>query len=163
MKYIAVRDINAGDQIFLSYCNSGLPAEERRKLLETYGFLCQCAACVNATPESDKLRGGIRRKGCRTRSRKTSDVGGSEIQRSFVGSLAQAGERRCEGGPGRFPYLLRIILDGYVQLKNQKKTEEYRCIVICSSTSCSIHVISGFNLRPNVYSGGRPCRVPAHQ
>ena len=30
--------------------------ERRRQLLETYGFVCRCKACVNATPESDKLR-----------------------------------------------------------------------------------------------------------
>ena len=51
-------DIEPRQQLF--YCYRGLKRpvrEQRRQLLDSYvyGFVYQCEACVNATPESDKL------------------------------------------------------------------------------------------------------------
>ena len=56
LRVIALRDINAGDQLFYCYCQLDRSVKERRRQLATYGFVCQCKACVNATPETDKLR-----------------------------------------------------------------------------------------------------------
>ncbi|KAF8961403.1 hypothetical protein BDZ97DRAFT_2060107 [Flammula alnicola] len=44
LQFTASRDIKAGEQMFYSYCG-------------VYpGVICECSACVNATPETDKLR-----------------------------------------------------------------------------------------------------------
>ncbi|KIM38871.1 hypothetical protein M413DRAFT_75533 [Hebeloma cylindrosporum] len=58
MLYFAMRDIKAGEQLFYSYCPGERSASERKALLETsYGIeQCICAACINATPETDALR-----------------------------------------------------------------------------------------------------------
>jgi len=56
LQIISERDINAGGQLFYCYCQPDRSVKERRRQLATYGFVCRCSACVNATPESDKLR-----------------------------------------------------------------------------------------------------------
>jgi SET domain-containing protein len=56
MQYYAIRDIKAGDQLFYSYCLAGGSQAERQAELLSYGFVCKCAACVDATPETDELR-----------------------------------------------------------------------------------------------------------
>ena len=56
LRVIALREIKAGEQLFYCYCSPNESVKKRRKQLATYGFECQCKACTNATPESDKLR-----------------------------------------------------------------------------------------------------------
>lgn len=53
---IAARDIEAGEQLFVSYCQLHRTKAERQTDLAPYGFSCNCPACVNATPATDKLR-----------------------------------------------------------------------------------------------------------
>ncbi len=57
VQVVATRNIEAGQQLFFCYRELKRSAKERqRQLLAMYGFVCQCKACVNATPESDKLQ-----------------------------------------------------------------------------------------------------------
>ena len=56
LRVITLREIKAGKQLFYCYCSLNESVKKRRKQLATYGFECQCKACTNATPESDKLR-----------------------------------------------------------------------------------------------------------
>jgi hypothetical protein len=56
MQFHAIRDIKAGDQLFFSYCSARGSVAERSAKLAPYGFVCKCPACINATPETDKLR-----------------------------------------------------------------------------------------------------------
>lgn len=57
IQIIAKRNIEAGQQLFGSYCGIFQSTKERRsQLLTMFNFACQCKACVNTTPESDKLR-----------------------------------------------------------------------------------------------------------
>ncbi|KAJ2935604.1 hypothetical protein H1R20_g1491, partial [Candolleomyces eurysporus] len=56
MRFTALRDIKAGSQIHVAYTSITDSKAERQKALEPYGFECTCRACVNATPQSDKLR-----------------------------------------------------------------------------------------------------------
>jgi len=57
LQFCAARDIKAGEQLFYSYCDVGEPVAVRRQELQSrYGFVCDCPACVNATPETDLLR-----------------------------------------------------------------------------------------------------------
>ena len=55
MQFYAVRDIKAGEQLFYSYCRPTNLAQ-RKAELAPYDFICQCPACLNATPETDELR-----------------------------------------------------------------------------------------------------------
>jgi len=53
---MASRDIKAGEQLFYTYCDVLSTAAERKLSLARYGINCTCAACANATPETDALR-----------------------------------------------------------------------------------------------------------
>ncbi|RXW13218.1 hypothetical protein EST38_g12633 [Candolleomyces aberdarensis] len=56
MRFTALRDIKKGSQIFTGYTSPSATKAERQKALAPYGFECTCRACVNATPQTDKLR-----------------------------------------------------------------------------------------------------------
>ncbi|KAJ2929301.1 hypothetical protein H1R20_g7791, partial [Candolleomyces eurysporus] len=56
MRFTAVRDIKKGSQIYTTYTYPNSTKAERQKALIPYGFECTCRACVNATPQTDKLR-----------------------------------------------------------------------------------------------------------
>ena len=56
LQFHALRDIKAGEEIFVSYTDVDAPVAERRERLAPYGFTCVCTACSCATPESDKFR-----------------------------------------------------------------------------------------------------------
>jgi len=56
MQFYAIRDIKAGEQLFYTYCSARSSVADRQTELAPYGFVCKCPACVNATPETDKLR-----------------------------------------------------------------------------------------------------------
>lgn len=58
MIFFAIRDVKAGEQLFYLYCSPEKSASERMAVLAPgYGITqCICAACVNATPETDALR-----------------------------------------------------------------------------------------------------------
>jgi SET domain-containing protein len=52
---IARRDIEAGEELFISYVNPELPLERRRQQLMEWGFgKCTCSRCV--TEEQDPAR-----------------------------------------------------------------------------------------------------------
>ena len=52
---IARRDIEAGEELFISYVNPELPLEQRRQQLMEWGFgKCTCTRCV--TEERDPTR-----------------------------------------------------------------------------------------------------------
>ncbi|KAF9553766.1 SET domain-containing protein [Agrocybe pediades] len=56
LPFVAKRDIPSGEQLSYSYCYMDQSAADRQAELAPYGFSCTCPSCVNATPESDKLR-----------------------------------------------------------------------------------------------------------
>jgi hypothetical protein len=57
MCFIARRDIKAGSQIFTTYTGTLQAKAIRQASLEPYGITeCKCRACVNHTPQSDKMR-----------------------------------------------------------------------------------------------------------
>ncbi|CAO2824445.1 unnamed protein product [Amaranthus hypochondriacus] len=43
---VALRPIQVGDEVTISYIDEDLPYEERQKLLADYGFRCKCAKCI---------------------------------------------------------------------------------------------------------------------
>ncbi|KAF5331659.1 hypothetical protein D9611_007632 [Ephemerocybe angulata] len=56
LSYTAMRDIKAGDQIYLSYVPATATRTHRRQGFGRYKFVCRCSACTDATQETDKLR-----------------------------------------------------------------------------------------------------------
>jgi len=57
MVFMASRDIKSGEQLFYSYCGLEQSASDRKAELAPYGITqCICAACANATPETDPIR-----------------------------------------------------------------------------------------------------------
>ncbi|KAK3314330.1 hypothetical protein B0H66DRAFT_483703 [Apodospora peruviana] len=78
MTIVAARDIEPGEEITISYIDTGLPYSERQETLHTiWGFNCTCSLC-SAPPEA----------------RKASDARRTEIQilKEKVIRLAQRGE-----------------------------------------------------------------------
>ncbi|KAF8963505.1 hypothetical protein BDZ97DRAFT_1820238, partial [Flammula alnicola] len=56
LQFKASKDIKYGEQLFYSYCEVHQGVAARRLKLAPYGIICECSACVNATPETDKFR-----------------------------------------------------------------------------------------------------------
>jgi len=50
---VASRDIRAGEEITFNYCYGMNRESSKRKLVETYGFRCQCTACKNRSIDHD--------------------------------------------------------------------------------------------------------------
>lgn len=43
----AARDIDRGEELFISYIDANMPYEQRQQRLQfAYGFVCQCALCT---------------------------------------------------------------------------------------------------------------------
>ena len=55
LQFTAVKDIKAGEQLFYSYTPQDVSAQTRQRNLAPYGIVCECYACINGTPESDRL------------------------------------------------------------------------------------------------------------
>ena len=55
-QFIAAHDIKAGKELYCPYINLGRTKAERQTDLASYGFSCNCSACINATPTTDELR-----------------------------------------------------------------------------------------------------------
>ena len=62
VQYYALRDIKAGDQLVNPYCLTDRSRAQRQADLTSYGFVCKCPGCLNATPETDKLRTTFKRR-----------------------------------------------------------------------------------------------------
>ena len=43
----AARDIDRGEELFISYIDADMPFEQRQQRLQfAYGFVCKCARCT---------------------------------------------------------------------------------------------------------------------
>jgi len=128
LQVIAERDIKSGSQLFYCYCQPDRSVKERQRQLATYGFVCICKACVNATPESDKLREEME-----DRIEKIGD----EYEEMFANPLFNIRsldplvklekdiikEGLDFGTP--FMNLLYFIMKGYIKLGDSKKWEYF--------------------------------------
>jgi hypothetical protein len=58
VNYTAKRDIEQGEEITIGYCGSPSDpvAVRRAGLLNTYGFICQCAKCVSDEKEEERKK-----------------------------------------------------------------------------------------------------------
>ena len=50
---VALTDICEGEELCISYINSDAPLEDRKELIQNYGFVCSCAKCVAEERKKD--------------------------------------------------------------------------------------------------------------
>jgi len=127
LQAIAMRDIEADQQLFYCYRELYRSAKERRRqLLEAYRFVCQCKACVNATPESDKLREEMN-----DRIQKIMDdvpVIFANLNNRSLNPLLKLEKEIVKEGldfDQKYINLLMTILHAYKRLNNIPKQKEY--------------------------------------
>ena len=54
--FVAARDIDASEELCISYIDNSVNVTERQELLKlAYGFTCRCQACVEDVQKSDPL------------------------------------------------------------------------------------------------------------
>ncbi|KAJ2923994.1 hypothetical protein H1R20_g13105, partial [Candolleomyces eurysporus] len=129
MRFTATRDIKAGSQIFTSYTSINKTKAERQVELEPYGIQCTCRACINATPQSDKLR-----KVCKTMianwKKQCTEVWVKDpnLKESVLKPILETKRRMEEEGldDAQTDYysLYEIMLRVYKRVGNEKKAKE---------------------------------------
>jgi hypothetical protein len=120
---IAERDIKTGEQLFYCYCEPNRSVKERRRQLATYGFVCQCKACVNATPESDKLREEMEDRIQKIVNEKEEMFANPRFNTRSLDPLLKLEKGIVREGldfRNKFTNLIYVILEGYVKLKNRE-------------------------------------------
>ena len=128
LQVIARRDVKAGEQLFHSYCELYQSVKERRRQLAAYGFECQCQACVNATPESDRLRKEMEDRIQKITDGKEEMFANPQFNIRSLDPLLELEKKIVEEGLAfgdRFTSLIRVILQACVKLKNRPKHIEY--------------------------------------
>ena len=128
LQVIALRDIKAGEQLFHCYCQENRSVKERRRQLATYGFECQCKACVNATPESDKLREEMDDRLQKIIEGKEEMFANPQFNVRSLDPLLKFEKDIVKEGldfKPKFVNLLSIIMEAYREFKNTAKTREY--------------------------------------
>jgi hypothetical protein len=135
-QFVAARDIKAGEELYCAYIDLARTKAERQTDLAPYGFSCNCSACVNATPATDKLRKTFKDQVSRLEARKNQQ----ELMADVVASgKLLAAEMVAEGLDITFDFfsLLLVILVAGTKLgrradnlKCQQRIQEY----------CKIHV-----------------------
>ncbi|KAF4612727.1 hypothetical protein D9613_011818 [Agrocybe pediades] len=108
MSFFAKRDIPSGEQLSYSYCYLGQSAAARQAELAPYGFSCTCPSCVNATPESDKLRTEYEQRIMATAISVARGVANKATFVSLVDLKKQLIEEGLDGTEG-YPRLLQVI------------------------------------------------------
>jgi len=130
LQVITRRDVEAGDQLFHCYCDPYQPVKERRRqLAEGYSFKCQCKACVEATPETDKLRKEMEGNIQKIIDEKEEMFANPQFSiRSFAPLLELEKEIVKEGldWGEMFSNLIYVIMEAYFILKDKPKVFEYR-------------------------------------
>jgi len=130
MQFIAKRDIKAGEQLFYTYCSATNGVAGRQAELEPYGFVCKCSACVNATPETDKLRSsfGVRIVLFKSLVENSSTT----LNHSTVEEAVQLEKEMVKEGLDSevlFLTLMRAICLAYGKLGKLEESEKYGVLV----------------------------------
>ena len=124
MQFYAIRDIKAGDQLFFCYCPTAGNLAERRAELASYGFICKCTACVNATSETDKLRNTFEAQVTALRFMfLSSQVDETMLQDAL--RLEKAAIKEGLDAHFAFQSLVVVIFLAYTKLGRMKEGEKY--------------------------------------
>ncbi|KAF9532797.1 hypothetical protein CPB83DRAFT_846383 [Crepidotus variabilis] len=134
LRFYTKKDIKAGDELFYCYCNiRGTAAERQAFLNPSYGFVCVCPSCVNATLASDELHSGFASEASRLGDLFPENKREKEaVDRTVLESMIELEKRMIEEGlEGEFSFdqLLLIIGMGYKSLGMLAEGESYtkRC------------------------------------
>jgi len=129
MHFFALRDIKAGDQLFYPYCLTDRSFADRQASLAPYGFTCKCSGCVNATPETDKLRTTFKTQIAFFRE---TIINRPKIDKTALeGALKFEEEVLKEGLDADDEYLLLLmaISAGYSKLGNEAESRKYSAVM----------------------------------
>ena len=127
MQFYATRDIKAGEQLLYSYCAADRSLAARRTELAPYSFVCKCPACVNATPETDKLRTTFKAQIQAFRNTVlNSQINPTVLKKALTLEKAMI----KEGLDTEFPFvwLLEVISVSYEKLGKVKEGANYRLL-----------------------------------
>ena len=118
-----MRDIKAGEQLFFSYCRLEGGVAKRRAELAPYGFECECPACVNATPETDKLRNTFEARIAELRKISLTSDGQIDVEDAL--KLEKDMVNEGLDGCSAFVVLVTVISMAYAKLGKWKEGEKY--------------------------------------
>ena len=128
----AVRDIPAGAEISMRYCEPLLPSAERQQFLRAnYGFTCACAACADPAA-SDARRAGIMQHGYLLEDRATTLarwIGDATLRddhltvplRAMLALIAEEGVQDA----GIHLMALKLLVDVYAACGDAERLAEY--------------------------------------
>jgi hypothetical protein len=130
LQFIALRDIKAGEQLLYSYCAVTQSAKARQaNLMTCYGFVCNCKACANATPASDRLREEFYDRIHRLFDERGAMYSDPQFNIRSLDPLLQLEkdivEEELDIKTSRFVQLLYVIAEGYRRLGHPAKSQEY--------------------------------------
>ena len=132
MQFYALRDIKPGEQLFYSYCLANSTLAQRQAEIAPYGFVCECSACVNATPETDRLRSTFVTQ---IALLKQMVGGSSEIIQAVLEDAVRLEKAMVREGldtDRHFVELLATICLGYAKLGKREESEKYGVLVEAS-------------------------------
>ena len=129
MQFYALQDVKPGEQLFYAYCSTNGTLAQRQAEIAPYGFVCKCPACVNATPETDKLRSTYETQIALI----TTMVGGSsKINEATLEDAVRLEKDMVNEGLDidyHFVELLEAICLGYAKLGKLEEYEKYGVLV----------------------------------
>ena len=129
MQFCALKDIKAGEQLFYSYCEPDRNLEQRRAEIAPYGFVCECPACVNATPETDKLRNTFANQIALLEKKLASSSGLGETAIENAVKLEKAMVKEGLDAEFEFVLLLKVICVAYAKLGKMTDSAKYRVLM----------------------------------
>ncbi|KAF8902873.1 hypothetical protein CPB84DRAFT_1678515, partial [Gymnopilus junonius] len=118
-QFCAITDIQAGEQLFFSFCVTDQSKAERHAELAAYGIICNCRVCEHATPETDKLRKEYQRR-----------------TRQYIAKVQQWTVMVIDDSPGSSRNVLNeerlepiLVLRDALREERLQYTDEYRAIL----------------------------------
>ncbi|KAF8963506.1 hypothetical protein BDZ97DRAFT_1661641 [Flammula alnicola] len=128
LQFTATKDIKAGEQVFYSYASVFQGVAARRRELAPYGVICECPACVNATPETDKFREEMRLRINKYDRDGRTWIGGKVPTRKDLEEMLQFQEAVIKEGLQSqqiYALLFAVIQTAYWKLGMNDKALEY--------------------------------------
>lgn len=125
IQFHALRDIKAGEQLLYAYscCNSTVAGRQIEHA--SYGFVCKCPACVNATPKTDRLRQQYQGQIDFLTTALEKSLKVDEFLLRTAVDLEKEVDKEGLRGDVRFVKLLRAISLAYTKLGKPKKSAKY--------------------------------------
>ena len=128
VQFFALRDIKAGDQLFYPYCLTDRSLAQRQADLKQHGFTCKCPGCLNATPETDKLRTTFKAQIAFYQEK----IGRPKIDKTALEEVLNFEKEVLKEGldaDDEYLLLLMTISAGYSKLGNREESSKYNALM----------------------------------